>query len=315
MAIKHAHEVRIGTSGWNYPSTGYGPWTGVFYPLKHGQKIPGTKEKFDELAYYADRFDTVEINNTFYRPPAVKTAQSWADRTPRGFEFSLKLFQQFTHKREVKQEDVDVFKRGIEPLADADKLGALLCQFPASFKREDPSVDYLTWLLETFVDYRLAVELRHRSWSDEFGPTLRLLNEHDAAFVQIDEPKFKTSIRQNQLPNITSFYYLRAHGRNWKKWWHHDHKDERYDYLYKPGEIQEFGETLKAVKKIVRKAYGYMNNHADAKSVANAIELKQFLGEPVPENLQPEMLKRYPALKTMVPVKAKQNELTPVRKR
>jgi uncharacterized protein YecE (DUF72 family) len=315
MANKRAHEIRIGTSGWNYPSTGYGPWTGVFYPLKHGQKIPGTKEKFDELAYYAQRFDTVEINNTFYRPPAVKTAQSWADRTPPGFEFSLKLFQQFTHKREVRQEDVDVFKRGIEPLADADKLGALLCQFPASFKRDDASVDYLTWLLETFQDHRLAVELRHRSWSDEFGPTLRLLNEHDAAFVQIDEPKFKTSIRQNQLPNITSFYYLRAHGRNWKKWWHHEHKDERYDYLYKPAEIQEFGETLKAVKKIVRKAYGYMNNHADAKSVANAIELKQFLGEPLPENLHPEMLKRYPALRVTVPVKTKQSVLTPVRKK
>jgi uncharacterized protein YecE (DUF72 family) len=165
------------------------------------------------------------------------------------------------------------------------------------------------------VDYRLAVELRHRSWSDDFGPTLKMLNEHDAAFVQIDEPKFKTSIRQNQLPNITSFYYLRAHGRNWKKWWHHEHKDERYDYLYKPAEIQEFGETLKAVKKIVRKAYGYMNNHADAKSVANAIELKQFLGEPLPENLHPEMLKRYPALRVTVPVKTQQTVLTPVRKK
>jgi uncharacterized protein YecE (DUF72 family) len=143
------------------------------------------------------------------------------------------------------------------------------------------SVNYLTWLLETFVDYRLAVELRQRSWSDEFGPTLKLLNEHHATFVQIDEPKFKTSIRQNQLPNITSFYYLRAHRRR-KKWWHHEHKDERYDYLYKPSEIPAFGETLKAVKKIVGKAYGHMNNHADAKSVANAIELKQFLGEPYP---------------------------------
>jgi uncharacterized protein YecE (DUF72 family) len=144
----------------------------VFYPLKNGQKIPEMKEKFDELAYYAERFDTVEINNTFYRPPAVKIARSWADRTPTGFEFSLKLFQQFTHKREVSQKDVDVFKRGIEPLADADKLGALLCHFPASFKRDATSVDYLTWLLETFVNYRLAVELRHRSWSDDFGPTL-----------------------------------------------------------------------------------------------------------------------------------------------
>jgi uncharacterized protein YecE (DUF72 family) len=210
---------------------------------------------------------------------------------------------------------VDLFKRGIDPLAAANKLGALLCQFPASFKRDNISVDYLIWLLDTFVDYRLAVELRHRSWSDEFGPTLKLMNEHDAAFVQIDEPKFKTSIRQNQLPNITSFYYLRAHGRNWKKWWHHEHKDERYDYLYKPAEIQAFGETLKAVKKIVRKAYGYMNNHADAKSVANAIQLKELLGEPVPENLNPEMLKRYPALKVTVPVEPKPNALAPVLKR
>ena len=198
------------------------------------RRSPAPRPSSTSSRYYAERFNTVEINTTFYRPPAVKTAQSWATRTPPGFEFSLKLFQQFTHKREVTQEDVDVFKRGIEPLADADKLGALLCQFPASFKRDDASVEYLTWLLETFVDYRLAVELRHRSWSDDFGPTLKMLNEHDAAFVQIDEPKFKTSIRQNQLPNITSFYYLRAHGRNFKKWWHHEHKDERYDYLYKP---------------------------------------------------------------------------------
>jgi uncharacterized protein YecE (DUF72 family) len=313
MAQARADAVRIGTSGWNYPPTGYGTWTGVFYPFKQGQRIPGTKARFDELAYYADRFGTVEINSTFYRPPAVHVAQSWAKRTPPGFEFSLKLFQQFTHKREVTQEDVDVFKRGIDPLADADKLGALLCQFPASFKRDDASVEYLTRLLETFVDYRLAVELRHRSWSDDFGPTLKMLNEHDAAFVQIDEPKFKTSIRQNQLPNITAFYYLRAHGRNFKKWWHHEHKDERYDYLYKPSEIQEFGETLKAVKKIVRKSYGYMNNHAEAKSVANAIELKHFLGEPVPEELNPEMLKRYPELKAIVPVNDKQDLLTPAR--
>jgi uncharacterized protein YecE (DUF72 family) len=313
MPNKGAHEVRIGTSGWNYPTPGYGPWTGVFYPLKHGQTIPGTRAKFDELAYYAERFDTVEINNTFYRPPAERVAQSWAKRTPPAFEFSLKLFQDFTHKRKVTKADVDVFKRGIDPLASADKLGALLCQFPASFKRDDASVEYLTWLLKTFADYRCAVELRHRSWSDDFGPTLTLLNDYHAAFVQIDEPKFKTSIRQNQLPNITSFYYLRAHGRNFKKWWHHEHKDERYDYLYAAPEIEAFGETLKAVRTIVRKSYGYMNNHADAKSVANAIELKHFLGEPVPDDLHPEMLKRYPELKAIVPVKATQDVPVPVR--
>jgi uncharacterized protein YecE (DUF72 family) len=314
MAEKRAHEVRIGTSGWSYPATGYGPWTGVFYPLTQGRTIPGTKTKFDELAYYAERFNTVEINNTFYRAPSVKAAQSWAQRTPPGFEFSLKLFQGFTHTREVKHADIDVFNRGIEPLAKTGKLGALLCQFPASFKRDDESMEYLTWLLETFKDQRCAVELRHRSWSDDFGLTLKLLNEHHAAFVQIDEPKFKTSIRQNQLPNITSFYYLRAHGRNWKKWWRHEHKDERYDYLYTAPQIQEFGETLKAVKKIVKKAYAYMNNHADAKAVANAIELKHFLKEPVPTDLNPEMLKRYPELKAMVRVAKTQEVAIAVRK-
>jgi len=314
MKAAQLNEVRIGTSGWNYPSGGYGPWTGVFYPLKQGQAIPGKKRKFDELEYYAERFNTVEINNTFYRPPASKTSQSWATRTPEGFEFSLKLFQQFTHKRDVTQKDVDDFKRGLEPLAEAGKLGALLCQFPASFKRDDESVAYLTWLLKTFVDYRLAVELRHRSWSDRFGQTIALLNEHDAAFVHIDEPKFRTSIRQNQLPNITTFYYLRAHGRNAKKWWHHEHKDERYDYLYSAAEMAEFGETLKAVRQIVPKTYAYMNNHADAKSVANAVELKHFLDEPIEGTYPDEFIARYPDVKAIVSAAAAKDAQVPVRK-
>jgi uncharacterized protein YecE (DUF72 family) len=314
MNTAQLNEVRIGTSGWNYPSGGYGPWTGVFYPLKQGQAIPGKKRKFDELEYYAERFNTVEINNTFYRPPAAKTSQSWATRTPEGFEFSLKLFQQFTHKRDVTQTDVDDFKRGLEPLAEAGKLGALLCQFPASFKRDDESVAYLTWLLKTFVDYRLAVELRHRSWSDRFGQTIALLNEHDAAFVHIDEPKFRTSIRQNQLPNITTFYYLRAHGRNAKKWWHHEHKDERYDYLYSAAEMAEFSETLKAVRQIVPKTYAYMNNHADAKSVANAVELKHFLDEPIEGTYPNEFIARYPDVKAIVSAAAAKDAQVPVRK-
>jgi uncharacterized protein YecE (DUF72 family) len=314
MTEARLHDVRIGTSGWNYPAGGYGPWTGTFYPFKQGQAIPGQKRKFDELAYYAERFNTVEINNTFYRPPAVKTSQSWAARTPAGFEFSLKLFQQFTHERQVTQADIDEFKRGLDPLAAAGKLGAVLCQFPASFKRDDVAIEYLTWLLRTFAEHRLAVELRHRSWSDSFGETLAILNQHGAAFVQIDEPKFRTSIRQNQLPNISTFYYLRAHGRNARKWWHHDHKDERYDYLYSAAEIAGFGETLKAVRQIVPKSYAYMNNHADAKAVANAIELKHFLNEPIEGSYHPEFIERYPEVKAIVAPVAAPDVRVPVRK-
>ena len=110
--------------------------------------------------------------------------------------------------------------------------------------------------------------------------------------------------------------FLRAHGRNWKKWWHHDHKDERYDYLYKPDEIRTFGETLKAVSTIVPKAYAYLNNHADAQSVANAIQLKEFLGQPLPKNLHAEMLQRYPSLTADTRTESDQRPTgIPVRKR
>ncbi len=137
--------IRVGTSGWSYPS-GKGTWNGVFYPAgaKGRSRAHG---KFDELAFYAEHFDTVEINSSFYRTPTPETAKAWADRTPRDFEFSLKLFQKFTHPEmfhkatgedpwELGQKDVDAFRAALDPLASANKLGALLAQFPPSFKNE-----------------------------------------------------------------------------------------------------------------------------------------------------------------------------------
>src|SRR6185295_1333183 len=112
------------------------------------------------------------------------------------------------------QADLDEFRRGIGPLADAGKLGALLAQFPPSFKDTPASRDYLASLLTGLSGFQVAVELRHRSWSDAIGETLALLNPFHAAWVQIDEPKFKFSIRQNYLPNVEGFYYMRLHGRN-----------------------------------------------------------------------------------------------------
>jgi uncharacterized protein YecE (DUF72 family) len=96
----------------------------------------------------------------------------------------------------------------------------------------------------------------------------------------------RSEIQDFDSPEPTAEYHrvlLPARARQeFKKWRHHEQKDERFDYLYKSAEIQEFGETLKAIKKIVRKSYGYLNNNANTKSVANAIELKHFLGEPMP---------------------------------
>jgi uncharacterized protein YecE (DUF72 family) len=303
-------EVRIGTCGWSYPS-GRGTWNGIFYP-------PAGRGRVDELRYYAEHFDTVEVNSTFYRPPRTETTRGWAARTPAGFQFSIKLFQAFTHPgmaagREAKaapdageradaaipavdQADVDRFRESLDPLAAAGKIGALLVQFPPSFKQTPASLDYLRWLLQGFRDYSPAVELRHRSWSDTLAATLTLLNEFRAAWVQIDEPKFRFSVRQNRLPNITDFYYMRLHGRNAEKWWKHDEAEDRYDYLYSPEELKPFAETMTAARAIVQKAYLYLNNHFAAKAVADAVELKHQLGQPVSGEYRRELVEAYPFL-------------------
>jgi uncharacterized protein YecE (DUF72 family) len=311
--------VRIGTSGWSYPS-GKGKWNGVFYPATRSKRA-GT-DTFDELRYYAEHFDTVEVNSTFYGQPRAEVTRGWAARTPPDFEFSLKLYQKFTHPKmfreaalksapgsegplldllaQVTQSDIDDFRAGIDPLVSAGKLGALLAQFPPSFKDAPASRAYLAQLLRAFGDYPVAVELRHRSWSDGFGDTLSLLNSFNAAWAQIDEPKFRFSIRQNRLPNVKGFYYMRLHGRNVAEGWHHEHRDDRYNYLYSADELKEFAEDAGAARTLVKKAYLYTNNHFSAKSVVNAVMLKAQLGEPIEGEYPPELVERYPEIKDLV---------------
>ena len=203
--------IRVGTSGWSYPS-GKGTWNGIFYPAQPARRPRGAP-KFDDLAFYAEHFDTVEVNSTFYRVPAIEAVRKWAGRTPERFEFALKLYQKFTHPdmfakatggdpANLGRKDVDDFRAAIEPLASAAKLGPLLAQFPASFKNDPESRGYLEWLLNAFREYPVAVELRHRSWSDNPRETAALLAGFKAALVQIDEPKFKTSIRQDRRANV-----------------------------------------------------------------------------------------------------------------
>jgi uncharacterized protein YecE (DUF72 family) len=301
-------EVRIGTSGWSYPG-GKGTWNGIFYPDQAGAKKRAPK--FDDLVFYAEHFDTVEINSTFYRVPTPAAARGWADRTPAHFEFSLKLFQKFTHPGmfekatganpfDLSQADVDEFRAGLDPLASAGKLGALLAQFPASFKNEPDTRGYVEWLLNAFKDYPVAVELRHRTWSDDPADTLRLLDAFGAAWAQIDEPKFRLSIRQSLLPNVRTFYYLRLHGRNAAQWWSHRNSEDRYNYLYTAEELAPFAEAAEAASREVRKAYVYANNHFSAKSVANAAILKHQLGQPLPGEYPEEFVEAYPDLKGIV---------------
>ncbi|HET9705459.1 MAG TPA: DUF72 domain-containing protein, partial [Vicinamibacterales bacterium] len=252
--------LRIGTSGWNYPA-GKGTWNGIFYPL------PEDRERgFDELRFYAERFNTVEVNSTFYGQPRANVSLGWVKRTPPEFEFAVKLYQKFTHPgmtidlSPVSQADVDAFKGGIDPLAAAGRLGPLLIQFPSTFQRTDEAVQYLGWLLAAFHGYARAVELRHRSWSDARTETAALLSAHRAAWVQIDEPKFDSSIRQDLSAGESEIYYLRFHGRNAKEWWDHAESEDRYNYFYSDEELEPIAEKARAARDLRKKVYLLMNN-------------------------------------------------------
>jgi uncharacterized protein YecE (DUF72 family) len=328
-------EVRVGTSGWNYPS-GKGTWNGLFYPATRSKR-DGTAQ-FDELRFYADHFDTVEVNTTFYGQPKADITRAWAARTPAGFDFSLKLYQKFTHPKmfkaaalksapgsegplldllaEVTLADIDDFRSGIDPLASAGKVGALLAQFPASFKDSPQARDYLAQLLRAFADYPMAVELRHRSWSDSILDTVSLLNAFGAAWTQIDEPKFRFSIRQNYLPNAPGFYYMRLHGRNAAQWWRHDKSEDRYNYLYTADELREFSDTVGAARELVKKSYLYTNNHFSSKSVVNAVMLKAQLGQPIEGEYPDALVEAYPQIAPIVSgrVKSRATTMAPISK-
>ncbi len=293
-SVSHAsHRVRVGTCGWSYPK-GHGTWDGVFYPLALADR--------DKLGFYAQYFDTVEINSSFYRPPSAEAARGWAARVPDDFRFTAKLWQKFTHPKmfeeatgaraELRQEDVDQFMAGLAPLADAGKLGAVLAQFPVSFKPDDGSLEYLEDLVRrlTGSGLPLAVELRHRDWtaSDSAGPARELLGEFDVAWVMIDEPHFKGSIRH--IPLTSRLGYFRFHGRNYKEWWSHKEAEDRYNYLYPAREQQALAADVAEVSARTSETYAFYNNHYGAKATVNALQLELALGGRPPATPLPETL-------------------------
>jgi len=274
-----APHIRIGTSGWSYPN-GEGTWNGNFYP-------PGTKS---ELEYYSRFFKTVEVNSSFYRPPNPGFVANWVKRTPSDFIFAVKLWQKFTHpnmyresageEAAISNDDIDMFRRSLEPLARAGKMGALLAQFPPSFKNSAFNQQILEAIARHFGQYRLAVELRDRSWSDD-ATTATFLREHNICWVQIDEPKFSISIASS-LPLTADFSYFRFHGRNAADWWR-GNVETRYKYLYNEKEIGELAEKVKRTAGQTRMTFAYFNNHWKAFAPRNANDLLRALQLPLVE--------------------------------
>ena len=272
-------KIYLGTSGWSYPK-GEGTWTGYFYPTG----------KINELEYYSQFFNTVEINSSFYRPPNPGYVYNWAKRVPQGFLFTVKLWQKFTHPRMYKeatgeeaaisQNDVDLFNHSIEPLVKYGKLGALLAQFPPSFKNDGYGQQILGAVIRAFGRYRLAIELRHSSWSDDKN-TATFLKENNVAWVQIDEPKFQSSIAA-EVPLTSDLAYFRFHGRNKEMWWKGD-SESRYKYLYSAEEIDKLSGKVNKAAEQATLLFAFFNNHWQGYAPRNAIDMMKTLKLPFKE--------------------------------
>ena len=260
------------------------------YPQKPGPR-------FDPLEYIARFFDTVEINSSFYRPPTASTSTSWAKRVsanPR-FTFTAKLHRVFTHERgKAAAVDEKAFRQGIDPLAKANKLGAVLLQFPWSFKNTEEDRVYLTRLLDTFKDYPLVLEVRHSSWNNP--QILEWLEERGVGICNVDQPLFSKSIRPQSL-TTSAIGYVRLHGRNYQNWFRESApRDERYNYLYSLEELDPWITRIKEVAKQTHETYVVTNNHFRGQAVVNALEIKSTIEEELVPGPGP-LFEVYPRLK------------------
>lgn len=261
--------IRFGPAGFLYKD-----WEGVVYP----QPRP---KRFDHLRYISSFFDTVEINSSFYGPPTAKTACSWNRRVARNpdFRFTAKMWQRFTHQRTLAwtPAEADEVRAGFDVLMNEGRLGAVLLQFPWSFRRSEKNREWLGDLVRAFGEYPLVVEVRHTSW---LVPDLfRALEEEGVGFVNIDQPLYRHSIGPSA--HATSHVgYVRIHGRNYQDWFRKDASvEQRYNYLYKADELRPWAARVAEVAEdpATKDVYVVTNNHYRGKAVANALMMQSMV--------------------------------------
>lgn len=272
--------VRVGTCSWADESLAT-----YWYPksVKAGER----------LAWYAQHFDTVEVDSTYYRLPVEEMVARWAERTPDGFVMHVKAFGVMTrHAVKVEQLPTDlrdeapvdekgrvdrpprefraeIFRRfleALEPLRSAGKLGGILFQFPPYIVFRERSLEYLEWSKEQLGDDELLVEFRHASWLAEENrqETLRFLERLGATHVIVDAPRIEGA--RNVVPTVPALtsptLYVRFHGRNAKTWNKRGGgAQERFDHLYAKEELREWVEPLRELAGESEQAFALMNTN------------------------------------------------------
>ena len=270
--------IYFGTAGFQYAD-----WKGVVYPHD-------VKKRFGhELSFLAQYFDCCEINTSFYGHIRPEIGKFWAQKVQQAnpnFVFTAKLHRSFTHSPFAvaeptsaatitpNPEDERLAREGLEALASTGKLAALLIQFPVSFKNTSLNREYLEGLVYKFRSFPCAVEVRHESWND--SKTLNYFAGKNLAFCNIDQPQIGRSLVPTE--HVTSrISYVRLHGRNYKDWFDPKESKDRYDYLYKRKELEDWAGRVKSMSAQTEKTFVIGNNHPNGKAAINLLELKHLL--------------------------------------
>jgi uncharacterized protein YecE (DUF72 family) len=298
--------ILIGTSSWADPG-----FVEEWYP-------PGMAPR-DRLSWYADRFDYVEVNSSFYAIPEQPTVARWAEATPGGFVFDYKLHKALSrHSAEPQslppdlRDGLDLTPRGrvrltrdledallertceaVAPLEQAGKLGAFLLQLTPAFSPDKHQLDELAPLVERLAPRPVAIEFRHRGWvhPDRVEATLGWLSEHAAAFVAVDAPK---EVHVPIMPDIDAvtrddLAYIRMHGRNADGYMRGKSVAERFGWEYAEGELREIGQRVEGMAEQAAAVHVAFNNNRGADAPGAARRFRQMMGQdpgPAPDEGQ-----------------------------
>jgi uncharacterized protein YecE (DUF72 family) len=266
------------------------------------------RNKMHPLEYLARFFDTTEINTSFYWPLKAELAKLWCRKVEAvnpGFLFTAKLYRAFTHSPiavmeptsaatiRPTDEDEARTREGLDALATEGRLGALLIQFPVSFKNTSLNREYLDRLLRQFIEYPRVVEVRDSSWNNP--ETLADFARNNVSFCNIDQPVMGKSLAPTE--HVTApIAYVRLHGRNYAEWFDSDNRNDRYNYLYSERELAGWRERIENVATSAQTTYVITNNHFESKAGVNALEIKSMLvGRKVAA--PPTLIEKYPELR------------------
>ncbi len=254
-------KIYIGTSGYSYSD-----WKGIFYP----EKMAGD----DFLEYYAQYFNFVELNFSYYQKVKRNTLLNMSSKVPENFIFTIKAHQNLTHSRDKEWEsDAVEFADNLSVLNENGQLGGVLLQFPFSFHYNPDNRIYLSRLCDSMRSLPLFTEFRNIGWQNK-----RVINElkkRSIGIVSTDMP-ILDKLPNNSIYKTGNNLYIRLHGRNKKNWWSGDNVC-RYDYLYSSKELHEKYEDINNLLDQSKRIFIAFNNHYKGQAIQNAISMQKLL--------------------------------------